>query len=77
MSSCPSSPASGQPVTLRTTSPQAPLGERPTAVRASTTSASAVDGEPVELDVLAGGDVGEVARVLLGEVADDAKLLRW
>ena len=26
------------------------------------------DGEPVELDVLAGGDVGEVAGVLLGEV---------
>ena len=25
------------------------------------------DGEPVELDVLAGGDVGEVAGVLLGD----------
>ncbi len=36
----------------------------------------AVDGEPVELDVLAGGDVGEVAGVLLGELADDAELVR-
>ena len=63
-----SRPARGQPVTLRTTSPQAPLGERPIAVRASTTSASDVDGEPVELDVLAGGDVGEVAGVLLREM---------
>ena len=32
------------------------------------------DGEPVELDVLAGGDVGEVAGVLLSELADDAGL---
>ncbi len=31
------------------------------------------DGEPVELDVLAGGDVGQVAGVLLGELADDAR----
>ena len=31
--------------------------------------------EPVELDVLAGGDVGEVAGVLFGELADDAGLL--
>ncbi len=34
-----------------------------------------VDGEPVELDVLAGGDVGEVACVLFGEVGDDAGLV--
>ena len=33
-------PASGQPVTLRTTSPQAPLGESPMASSASTTSGS-------------------------------------
>jgi hypothetical protein len=33
------------------------------------------DGEPVELDVLAGGDVGEVARVPLGDVGDDAELV--
>ena len=32
------------------------------------------DGEPVQLDVLAGGDVGEVAGVLLGDVGDDARL---
>jgi hypothetical protein len=37
----PSSPASGQPVTLRTTSPQAPLGLRPISVSASTISTSA------------------------------------
>ncbi len=36
----------------------------------------AADGEPVELDVLAGGDVGEVVGVLLGELADDAGLVR-
>ena len=63
-------------MTLRTTSPQAPLGERPISVRASTTSTRRADGEPVELDVLAGGDVGEVAGVLLGELADDAGLVR-
>ncbi len=34
------------------------------------------DGEPVQLDVLAGGDVGEVARVLLRDVRDDAQLVR-
>ena len=33
----------------------------------------AIDGQPVQLDVLAGGDVGEVARVLLRELADDAE----
>jgi len=32
------------------------------------------EGEPVELDVLAGGDVGEIASVLLRELADDAGL---
>ncbi len=35
-----------------------------------------LEGEPVELDVLAGGDVGEVAGVLLGDLADDAELVR-
>ncbi len=32
------------------------------------------DGEPVQLDVLAGGDVGQVARILFGDVGDDAEL---
>ena len=36
-----SRPARGQPVTLRTTSPQAPLGERPISVRASVISTRA------------------------------------
>jgi hypothetical protein len=40
MISSAATPASGQPVTLRTTSPQAPLGERPMALSASTTSGS-------------------------------------
>ena len=35
-----------------------------------------LNSEPVELDVLAGGDVGEVAGVFFGEVADDAELVR-
>ena len=35
-----------------------------------------LDGEPVELDVLTGGDVGEIAGVLLGDVGDDAELVR-
>jgi hypothetical protein len=34
-----------------------------------------VDGEPVELDVLAGGDVGQVAGVFAGELAYDAGLM--
>ncbi len=34
----------------------------------------AAEGEPVELDVLAGGDVGEVAGVLFGDLTDDAGL---
>ena len=34
-----------------------------------------LDGEPVELDVLAGGDVGEVAGVALAKVRDDAELM--
>ena len=33
------------------------------------------DGEPVKLNVLAGGDVGVVAGKLLGDAADDAKLV--
>ena len=33
-----------------------------------------LDGEPVELDVLADGDVGQVAGVFAREAADDAKL---
>ena len=33
------------------------------------------DGEPVQLNVLAGGDVGEVAGVLAGEIGDDAQLM--
>ena len=32
-------------------------------------------GEPMELDVLAGGDVGEVAGVLAGDAADDPELV--
>jgi hypothetical protein len=36
ISSCASTPATGQPVTLRTTSPQAPRGESPTESSAST-----------------------------------------
>ena len=69
-------PARGQPVTLRTTSPQAPLGERPIGGEGVDDFDEAGEGEPVELDVLAGGDVGEVAGVLLGELADDAGLMR-
>ncbi len=34
-----------------------------------------LDGEPVELDVLADGDVGEVAGVLARDAADDAELM--
>ena len=33
-----------------------------------------LDGKPVKLDVLADGDVGEVAGVLAGEAADGAEL---
>ncbi len=35
-----------------------------------------LDGEPVQLDVLPGGDVGQIARVLLCQFADDAQLVR-
>ncbi len=34
-----------------------------------------LDGEPMELDVLADGDVGEVARVFAREAGDDASLV--
>src|SRR6185312_17157564 len=34
-----------------------------------------LDGEPVVLDVLADGDVGEVIRVAAGNVAEDADLV--
>ena len=40
ISSSAATPASGQPVTLRTTSPHAPLGESPIASSSSTTSGS-------------------------------------
>ena len=67
-------PASGHPVTLRTTSPHAPFGERPIASSVSHDLRQRLDGEPVELDVLPHRDVGEVARVLAGEIGDDAEL---
>ena len=35
-----------------------------------------LDGEPMQLDVLPGGDVGQVARVLFCQLADDAQLVR-
>ncbi len=34
------------------------------------------DGEPMELNVLPRRDVAEIARILLGQVADDAQLVR-
>src|SRR6185312_16665929 len=37
---------------------------------------NALQSEPVELDVLAGGDVGEVVGVLLRQLADEPQLLR-
>ncbi len=36
----------------------------------------ALDGEPVQLDVLARGDVGDAAGVLRGDVGDDVQLVR-
>ena len=62
-------------MTLRTTSPQAPLGERPMASSASTIFGKRLDGEPVELDVLAHGDVGQVAGVFARDAADGAELM--
>ena len=39
------------------------------------TSGQRLDGEPVELDVLADGDVGEIAAVAAGDVGEDAGLI--
>jgi hypothetical protein len=69
MSSSAATPASGQPVTLRTTSPQAPLGERPAAQRVDYLG-QRLDGEPVKLDILANGDIGQVAGVFARDPAD-------
>ncbi len=52
-------PASGQPVMLRVTSPQALLGLRPDGAEGFDDFGNGFDREPVELDILADGDIGE------------------
>jgi hypothetical protein len=68
----------GQPVTLRATSPQAPLGESPAEDPERFNNAAGRDSisEPMQLDGLAGRDVGQIAGVILGQRADGAHLLR-
>ena len=73
ISSC-ATPASGQPVTLRTTSPQAPFGREADCVERVHHFGQRLDREPVKLDVLAHGDVGKVAGILAREAADGAQL---
>ena len=69
-------PATGQPSMLRGTSPQACSEDRPTSSSRSQITGHVFDPDPVELDVLPVGDVGDVAAVLLGDAADRAQLAR-
>ena len=73
-SSC-ASPATGQPVMLRTASPQAPAVVSPTARSRSKTSGSDAELEVVELDRLARRQLAGAAAVLVRELADRAQLL--
>ena len=65
-----SRPASGQPVTLRTTSPQAPFGESPARLEPIDDPGKSFDGEPVQLDGLPYGNVDQVAAMLGGDIRD-------
>lgn len=50
------------------------LGDQADSLEAGENVGGVLDGEPVELDVLAGGDVAEAAGVLLGDEGDFAEL---
>ncbi len=68
-------PATGQPRMLRGTSPQACWLDRPTSSSRSQICGHVLDRDPVELDVLPVGDVGQVAAVLLGDTGNGAQLV--
>ena len=59
---------------LRATSPQAPVVVRPALPESLQHVGQRFDGDPVQLDILAHGDVGDAAAVSFGEVRDGADL---
>jgi len=63
-----SMPATGQPTTLRVSSPHAPLVVMPTESSWAKIFRDILDAEPVHLDGLTGGDVREAVGVLVREV---------
>ena len=69
-------PAIGQPVTLRTTSPQAPFGDNPISRQLIRNLNQRADCQPMQLDILPRRDVRKVARVLLRNLADRPQLVR-
>ena len=69
-------PASGQPTTLRHTSPQAWALVRPTSSRRREDVRHVLQPQPVQLDALPRGDVGERAAVADREVGDRPQLPR-
>ncbi len=69
-------PASGEPRTTRGTSPQASAVEQPDAFESFPDVRDVFDADPVQLDVLAIGEIGRVAGVLRGDLADGAERSR-
>ena len=67
-------PASGQPVTLRATSPHAPMVVRPAVHKRLHQLRQRLDRDPVQLHVLPHGDVSHAACVTLGKIGNRASL---
>ena len=68
-------PATGEPRMTRGTSPQASVVDSPTRFEPAPDFGHVLDPDPVQLDVLAVGEVGRVAGEVHGDLADDAQLL--
>ena len=75
ISSSAAMPATGEPRTTRGTSPHASVVPSPTALEAAPDLGHGLDLDPVQLDVLAVGEVGGVAAELGRDAGDHPQLL--